>query len=299
LLVPAATADGDAIAIVNGRAISKDRLGKLLLDSHGLSAMQQLILLELAKSETERQKLSVTAADIQAEFERSLKQIAPDASATGVPLSAEERRSALERILSERCLSMPEFMIGMERNAHLRKLVERDFRIDEATLREEFARTRGEKVEVRHIQVAGPREAQEAINALDQGTPFEEVARQLSQNTTSAAEGGLLPPFSFTDDTIPPVLREAAFSLKPGEISAPIRAEKWYHVLQLERRIPPADVRFEDARGQVEQSLRDRAIPQEMARLATELFKKAEIRVLDQRLKTDYEQMLEKNAGTP
>ena len=80
----------------------------------------------------------MTPADIQAQFDRALEEIVPTSDARGVTLTPESKQQALQTILQQRCPDAAEFMIAMERNAHLRKLVEADFTVDEATLREEF-----------------------------------------------------------------------------------------------------------------------------------------------------------------
>ncbi len=294
---PAARADdGDALVIVNGQPISKRRVVDVLLESHGLGVMQQLIALELAKEETRRLKLSVGEADIERENVRALERIAPQANAAGKALTPAERRQSLDGLLREKGLTLVEFRLAMERNAHLRKAVEQGFEVTEATLREEFARLYGEKVEARHIQVGDVNGLHEALNRLDQGHDFAEIARTVSENQETAANGGLLAPFAFNDEAIAPVLREAAFSLKPGEVSKPIRVARWWHIVKLERRLPAADVTFEAVRDQVEQALRDRVLPQEMNRRLTALFQKAQIRVLDSKLKDQFERLMRENA---
>jgi parvulin-like peptidyl-prolyl isomerase len=294
-LPPVRADDGDAVAIVNGRPISKRRMADVLMEAHGLQIMQQLIVLELAKEETRRLKLQVTDADVDREFQRTLARIAPEADVRGQTLNDAEKREALEMLLRQKGLTLTEFQIGMERNAHLRKVVERDFQVNETTLREEFARLYGEKVEVRHIQVGDVNGLHAALDQLGRGADFAEVAQAVSQNPDTAPKGGLLEPFAFNDESRAPVLREAAFSMKPGEVSKPIRVGPWWHILKLERRIPPAQVRFEDVREQVEQALRDHAVPQEMNRLITQLFQKAQIRVLDSDLKRKFEKLLKDN----
>ncbi len=295
IAIRAPAQDGDAVAIVNGHPISRRLMVEKLVEAHGLEMMQQLIVLELARQETRRLNLRVTQADVDAEFERALARIAPEVDAHGHALTEAEKLQSLEMLLQQKGLTLTEFRIGMERNAHLRKVVERGFRVDEPTLREEFARLYGEKVEVRHIQVGDVNGLHEALNRLDRGTDFAEVARAVSQNAESAANGGLLTPFAFNDEAIAPVLREAAFSLDPGQVSKPIRVGRWWHILKLERRIPAPDVRFEDLRQQVETSLRDRVIPQEMNRLITDLFKKADVKVLDSELKRKYQKLIAEN----
>ena len=287
--------DGDAVVIVNGRPITKKQMVDLLMEARGLGVMQQLIVLELAKEETRRLKIRVTDEDVQREFERALTKIAPSVDAQGQPLSAEEKQKSLEMLLQQKGITLTEFRVGMERNAHLRKVVESSFRVDDATLREEFARLYGETVEVRHIQVGDVGGLHEALNRLEKGTDFGDVARAVSQNPETAPRGGLLTPFAFNDEVVAPVLREAAFSMKPGEVSKPIRVGPWWHILKLERRLPAPDVRFEDVRPQVEQSLRDHAVPQQMNRLITDLFQKADVKVLDSELKRRYEKLLKEN----
>lgn len=207
------------------------------------------------------------------------------------------KRRALQTLLEQRGLSLAEFRLSMERNAHLRKLVEQSVVITEQTLREEYSRTYGEKVQVRHIQVAESSDLNEVLNRLNRGDDFAVVARELSRNPESAAKGGELPAFAFDEASIPPVLREAAFALKPGEVSSPIRVEKWFHILKLERRIAPENVRFEDVKPQVEQALRERVIPQEMNRKATELYQQAKIKVIDAKLRDQYEELQKKAAA--
>ncbi|MBL8880993.1 MAG: peptidylprolyl isomerase [Phycisphaerales bacterium] len=290
--------DGDAIAIVNGKSLSRARVVDLLMESHGIEAMQQLILLDLAKQESAKRGFKVQPSDVTSEFNRSLDKIA--AAAGGEVIDEAAKRLALDTLLAQKGLSLAEFMVGMERNAHLRKVVESEIKISDDLLREEFSRTYGEKVQVRHIQIpaAEPRELTDVIEQLNQKREFADVARQLSRNPDTAAGGGELPAFAFDDSTIPAVLREAAFSMQPGEVSAPIRVDNWFQILKLEKRIAPENAKFEDVRPQVEQRFRDRVVPQEMSRLATELFKKAEVRVIEPKLREKFEELRKKSAAS-
>lgn len=296
LAAPVAWAeDGDALAIVNGQSISRKELLDELIETHGLAVLQQMIGLDLAKQETQRRGLHVAAEDIQAQFDRALAEIVPASDAQGVALNAESKQQALQTILQQRCLTMPEFMMAMERNAHLRKLVEADFKVDEPTLREEFARLYGEKVEVRHIQVAAnyTRALNEALDLLARGVDFADVAQRVSINQQTAARGGLMEPFTFTNQDIPAGMRDYAFSLSVGQISAPLQTGQYVHILKLERRLPPEDVRFEDVRQEVERQLRARVERKKMNEMITRLFQQAKIRVLEPKLKVDFEKSLE------
>ena len=300
LPLPPAHGGGDGtLVIVNERPLSRQKVVDVLMDSYGLRIMQQLVFLELAKQETRRLGLTVSEADVQRQLDRAIDEIAPGTNTHGADLNTDTKHQALEAFLELRCLTMAEFMIAMERNAHLRKAVETDFHVDEATLREEYARIYGEMVEVRHIQVEAtdtPRlhEILELLARPD--ADFAQIARQLSTNPQTSARGGLMEPFTFTDKDIPAALREVAFSLTPGEVSSSTLTGKMIHILKMERRIPPTDASFEDVRNEVERQLRERVAHQKMNELITKLFEQANIRVLDRKLKREYDQLLKNTA---
>ena len=247
-IAPPAAAD-DTLVTVNERPISRKVVTDMLMETHGLRIMQQLIVLELAKQETRRRGIEVTSADVQAQFHKALDEIAPDRSASGAPLSEAEKIKALEKVLTDKCLTMPEFMVAMERNAHLRKVVESSFEVDDATLREEFARTHGEKVQIRHIAIRAndTHTLHEAVDRLSRNEDFAQVARQISANAETAAQGGLMEPFAFNDESVPAAGAGRWRSRWPPARSPARRCVgEMIHILKLERRVPPEDVQFED-----------------------------------------------------
>jgi parvulin-like peptidyl-prolyl isomerase len=289
-IATARAADGDALVILNGRPITRDRFLELLIESHGLTVLEQLIATELAEQEAARHGIRVTDADVAAETTAALQRMLPVGDNANV--TDADRAEALDRILQQNGFSRGEFLLTMRRNACLRKVVENDLQITEATIQEEFARTYGEKVEVRHIQISVGQfgRVQAALAELDKGRDFIEVVREFSENPTTRANGGLMPPFAFNEDSIQPVLREAAFALKPGEqSSAAILTGQFYHILKCERRIPPEGVTLEQVRPQVIATLRDRMARKRMSELLIELDAKKELRILNRSLRERWE----------
>jgi len=289
--------DGDAVALVNGHPISREEFVDVLIEAHGVKVLQQLLVLRVAKQECQQRGVRVTKEDVDAEFRSALERIALEAGMGGEFASEENKRKALQQVLDERGISMAEFMVGMERNAYLRKIVAQDMKITEETLREEFDRTFGAKVRIRHIQInrRDTNGLNEAVGLLNRGSDFADVARKLSKNVDTAARGGEMDPFTFTDDGIPAAIRQMAFSLKPGGVSSPVLTGEFFHILRLEERIAPVNARFEDERPKLIKSLRERAFPQAMAKLATDLFKQASIRILDAKLRPKYEEFLQED----
>jgi peptidyl-prolyl cis-trans isomerase SurA len=72
---------------------------------------------------------------------------------------------------------------------------------------------------------------QEIEAKLDAGEAFEELALHYSEDTNTAADGGYLGCFS--NGTLFPEFEEAAFLLKPGQISKPVLSTGGYHIIRL------------------------------------------------------------------
>jgi peptidyl-prolyl cis-trans isomerase SurA len=77
---------------------------------------------------------------------------------------------------------------------------------------------------------------------------FEKLAGELSESP-SKANGGLIGPLSILD--ISADLRKVVDSLKPGDVSEPIRAARGYQILRLETKSEAQTMAFDQARQQI------------------------------------------------
>jgi peptidyl-prolyl cis-trans isomerase SurA len=120
-----------------------------------------------------------------------------------------------------------------------------------------------QQTHARHIlikitEVMSDKEAETKINAikerLDNGEKFEVLARQFSEDSTASNGGDLN--WVNPGDTVPPF--EAAMNaLKDGQISAPVRSQFGWHIIQvIERR--SQDMSKESARLKARQEIRSR-----------------------------------------
>jgi peptidyl-prolyl cis-trans isomerase C len=118
-----------------------------------------------------------------------------------------------------------------------------------------------EEVHARHILVATEAEGRQVIAELAKGGDFATLAKKYSTDP-GAASGGDLGFFKKGD--MVPEFAEAAFALKPGEVSKdPVKSQFGWHVIQvLERRTgkPPTYEESHDA-------LRQKMIQESMTRL--------------------------------
>ena len=280
------------IATVDGRPIARHRVIDVLLRSKGPSLLEQLIVLDAAEQLAAQRGLQVTPADVEREYDQALRRLTdPLAAVTPGRFDRQQAERVLDAVLARRNLSSEEFLMGVRRNAFLRRIVESQQTFSEEDLRAEFERLYGRRVRVRHIQLATPSEVARVQERLAAGEDFAELARRYSANVASAKEGGLLEPFSDQDERVPDLLRDVSFELQPGDVSGAVRVGDWYHFVQLVDVLPPEPVDFEQVRYEVEQRLRRRATEPAMRQLYKTLFDEADLRIHDQVLQEAFQQM--------
>ncbi len=274
------------IAAVNGVGVDRRDFVRLLVQAHGLPLLQRIVLRDAVRQEAKRAGVAVDRKDIEAEYDVTIRE-ALGANALGEWSSA-QREKFIDELVHMRGWSLEELDIVMERQALLRRLVAPKIRITPEELRIAYNREHGEKVEVRHIQLAAARQWPLIKSQLDRGEDFAKLASSYSENRSSRANGGLLPPFSRGDPTIPPVFLKTAFALHPGQVSDPISYEGVLHVFKLERRIDPTGVPFEQGQAALEAKLKQQMAAAEMEKLAAELMQKCELRIEDRVLREQY-----------
>jgi parvulin-like peptidyl-prolyl isomerase len=278
---------GRPIALVNDAPIDRAMFIQTLLEARGLSLLQQMVWREVALQETRRLGLTVTADDIDHEYDLTLQAAQYDGKDVE-KLTPARREQLIDEWTRTRGVARPELAIAMARQAHLRKIAEGRVKLDDAMLEKEFKRVHGEKVEVRHIQLAAPRAWEDLKRRIDAGENFMLLVHDFSQNALSRDNNGLLPPFSADDPTVPAEMVKAAFALEPGQVSNPIEAEGSFHVLKLERRIPADAVTLDQVKEELSNNLTARLVAQEMERLGGDLLIRARLRIEDQTLREQY-----------
>jgi peptidyl-prolyl cis-trans isomerase D len=123
-----------------------------------------------------------------------------------------------------------------------------------------------ERVKASHILVKVDADASDSVRArkrayadkllaeLKAGKDFAELARSASDDKASAVNGGSLGTFSRGSMVKP--FEDAAFKLKPGELSDIVETTFGYHIIKVEEHTEPGVRSFEDAVAEVKEGLR-------------------------------------------
>ena len=153
--------------------------------------------------------------------------------------------------------------------------INKSIKVDEAEMRKYYEEHKGEfeQVRARHILIRAQgspvnppatkkelsddealAKAKELRGKLEGGADFAELAKAESDDAGSGSNGGELGTFHH-GQMVPP-FDQAAFALKPGELSQPVKTQFGYHLIQTESK----DTRsFDDVKSELETRMRPAA----------------------------------------
>ncbi|RTL53742.1 MAG: peptidylprolyl isomerase [Bradyrhizobiaceae bacterium] len=141
-----------------------------------------------------------------------------------------------------------------------------------------------EEVHARHILVDTEDQAKEVIAELKKGADFAELAKKKSKDP-GASDGGDLG--FFTKDQMVPEFSAAAFALKPGEISEPVKSQFGWHVIKVEEKRPRKAPDFDQVKPQIEAFVVRKAQADYVAKLRSEAKIERMDKPADDAAKTD------------
>lgn len=266
----------------SGRVVNPDKLGELRK-----RVLENLIEQELLFQESQKKSVKIEKASVDAEVERLRRQF--------------PSKEAFEKGLKEVNLSEPELRFYINRQLTIQKFIDEQFlekiKISEKMLKDYYDNHKSffkkpEQVRASHIlikidqkadesQKAEARKKLEAIKErLERGEDFGALAKEYSQ-APSASKGGDLGYFS--RGRMVKSFEDAAFSLKPGEVSDIVETPYGYHLIKVTGRKPPSMMAYLDVKEKIRQHLRDTTLTREEKQFMHELKAKSKIeRFLDQ-----------------
>lgn len=132
-----------------------------------------------------------------------------------------------------------------------------------------------DEVDARHILVESEDKAKEVYEKVGKGEDFTKLAGDYSTDPGSKADGGKLGYFG--KGQMVKEFEDAAFALKKGEVSKPVKSKFGWHIIKIEdRRTKPLPA-FEEVKSQIVDSM----VQQKGQQAATDLRGKAKIEYVD------------------
>jgi peptidyl-prolyl cis-trans isomerase C len=135
-----------------------------------------------------------------------------------------------------------------------------------------------ERIRARHILVGSEKEATDIISRLQAGEKFEDLAKQYSLDGSKDYGGDL---GYFTAPEMVPEFSKAAFALKAGGVSAPVKTDYGWHIIKVEDRKMGAAQPYD----QVKVAIRNVLMRKKVTEVLEAIRKESKIEVLDPDLK--------------
>ncbi|WP_226529991.1 peptidylprolyl isomerase [Metabacillus niabensis] len=236
----------DVVAKVGSESLTKDDLYTFFVEQNGEAALDTLITKNLINQEVEKEKVTVSSKEIDAELQELIDSYGGE--------------ETFEQQLTASGLTQDDIKEDIEVNLKIEKLLEPQIEITEEEMqtyfdenKDSFAQTK--QVKASHILVEDEETAKEVKEKLDNGEDFAKLAKEYSTDTASAESGGDLG--FFGEGSMVAEFEEAAFSMKVDEISDPVKTEHGYHIIKVTDTQEAAEANFEKSKEEIKGILLD------------------------------------------
>ena len=223
----------DAIAIVNGEKISKDDYkkemsfyGAMLASRQNLknSIVQMMVQDKLISDDMKANKIEVADKDVNDAFLNSVKQFGG--------------QEQFDKMLDDYNMDVEKFKETVRKDLMYQKHKEwftKEHPVTDEEIKQYYEDNKDQfaKRDASHILVEDEKTAKEIKEKLDNGEDFAKLAKEYSKDTANAENGGNLGTFS--KGQMVKEFEDAAFNLKEGEISEPVKTQFGYHIIKLNK----------------------------------------------------------------
>ncbi|MEY2191678.1 foldase protein PrsA [Bacillus sp. OV166] len=251
----------DTVAESKVGNVTQEELYNTMKDKYGDQALQQLVYEKVLSK-----KYKVTDKELNAKID----QLKTDLGANFESTLAQYGYKSEDDLKKTMKLGM------MQEKAAMKGV-----KVTEKELKDYYA-TYQPEIKARHILVADEKTANEVKKKLDGGAKFEDMAKQYSTDEGSKANGGDLGWFG--TGKMDPDFEKAAYALKVNEISAPVKSQFGYHIIQLtdkKEKKPYAEMK-DEIETQVKSS---KLTTEEINKAMERELKAADVKVSDKDLK--------------
>lgn len=212
--------------------ITKADLYDEMKDAIGLQVVENLILQQAIESE-----FSVSDKEVEEEIKKQKEQYG----------------DSFEMYLAQSGMTEKFFEKNVKSQMIQTKMLD-SLKVTDEEIKAGLANAKKE-IHARHILVEDDKTAKEVRSKLEEGGDFEELAKEYSTEPAAQDTGGDLGWFG--TGRMVPEFEKAAFALKKGEISEPVKSSFGYHVIELlDTREAKVEATDEELKATVEDNLK-------------------------------------------
>lgn len=256
----------ETVASVNGEKITKTELYNLMVKQNGKEALNSLIAERIVALEAQKQKIAVTDQEIQAELQKYYNDYGG--------------QDAFLQALTGSGFTVDDVKKDIALSLKIKKLMEPRIAISDDELKAYFAENKAsfaqeKQVKVSHILLDSQEKADEIKKRLVSGEDFAKLAQENSTDTATRDGGGVLG-FIRKGEMVKE-FDTAAFSLKVGQISDPVKTEFGYHLIKVDEIKEAKEANFEQSKPRIYEAVLDQKIETEYNTWLEEMYQQYKI----------------------
>lgn len=239
----------DAVAMVNGEAISKDELYEQMESQYGAATVEQLIADKIVAVEAKKKKIAITDKELNNQVE-DLKE----------SYGGEE---VFSQVLQSNNTTLAVIKQDLKNYLTIKELLEPQIEISDEEMQTYFDENKAsfgtaEQVKASHILVADETKANEIKQKLDAGEDFAALAKEFSTDDASKENGGELG--FFPKGSMVAEFEDVAFTLAIDQISDPVKSEYGYHIIKVEDKKAAKEANFDESKAVIKETMIEQKI---------------------------------------
>ncbi|WP_219834952.1 peptidylprolyl isomerase [Paenibacillus sp. R14(2021)] len=256
----------EVVGSVNGVFIMKNQLYEAMAAAGGEQMMNNLIQEELVKQEAQKKGIVITDKEVDAEITKIKKRFPSEAD--------------FEAALQQSGITLEDLKKQIPMQLRIFKLLEPRVKVTDEEVKKYFEQNKEtfgqpEQVRASHILVSTKVEADDIMKQLKAGADFAKLAKERSIDVGSKNAGGDLG--FFGKGEMVPEFEKAAFSLKVGELSEPIKTEYGYHIIKVTGHKEAKIATLEEKKAEIRDLILQQKVTELSAAWLEELKSKAQI----------------------
>jgi foldase protein PrsA len=257
----------EAVAKVNGEAITANDLYQIMVRQVGTQAVEQIVTQRLIDNEAKKSNITVSDDELNKEVDN-------------IKLSMGGNDELFNQQLAASGYTVEDLKKELVTQVQLDKLIAPQIKVTDEDIKKYYDENKesfatDEQVRASHILVDTKEEAEAIVKQLKEGADFAKLAKEKSKDTVSAANGGDLDYFS--KGQMVPEFEEAAFNTPVGQISDIVKSQYGYHIIKVTDKKPAGTPTFEEKKEDIRETLTAQQRSQKAQAYIQDLKSKAKI----------------------